>query len=439
MIQQIVINEHSDVISQKTFYVEQVKLIILDELQNAELDQVSVYQTNGKQNTLLGGTKKRLVVLANCPTVHPNSILIEVDGNAIASFYYEDDAGHHLNIFENLFAEYSEQNLNKFHAIFREVDKFYRSQLNYYSWKHTNHKEELASEFQVTVRDAHLRTIEDDREKIQQYEDKIRSFSLDIRNMNANRIRLMNQIESAELKAEQVSTKLLNELDNIVNHPKVKDLIIRNGKFIIETEPIYAYHDKIDARYYIGNMRIELQPENTRVRFFGDNPRRSYWTERDPHPHVNGRNGEACLGNIAPTIAELCSQMELYALVMICIDFLESVNTDDPAGRNINRWDKVDDQGNIIDPARDYDEEDDDRWVCDSCEEYFSDDDESWQVYQSYVGNATGDGEWGSEYTVCTGCREEYYTYHDDIEAIVYDGHCVIRPDEDETVQEETA
>src|SRR5690606_9940189 len=122
-----------------------------------------------------------------------------------------------------------------------------------------------------------------------------------------------------------------------------------------------------------GSMKIVMNMSNTDVRFYNlDNPRHGYWTNEDPHPHVSGGNNTACLGNVASTIAELCSRNEVYALALMCIDFLENANTTDPAGAKVVNWDEVDEEGNII---RSGEEDDEENEFCDCCQSHHREED----------------------------------------------------------------
>ena len=72
---------------------------------------------------------------------------------------------------------------------------------------------------------------------------------------------------------------------------------------------------KNNERYLMGCYKIAINLNNAIVIFFNTNEhfcRKSYWTNYDPHPHVNGNSGEACLGNISATIADLVGQKEFF-------------------------------------------------------------------------------------------------------------------------------
>lgn len=437
--------------SYKRFIKEQVRIYLTD----AKLEVIDVYNMKGVSSTTLAGNKERLVILGNhtqsgagneraeingISLLNPcgaGTLITSEDGVVLAEVLKPENGSHlQLNILFDLFGAFNDVNRALFKYIMKELnEKVFRKELLDFSWKHTTQREKLTAVFTEQIKVSQEKYIKDDTRRVNNIEDQIREYIRELKNRYDERIRLNNQIESAKARLDKVDDKLIKDLDNIIANKKVKDLYIRDNKFVVETNPIYAYHDKTGERYYIGNMRIEMQPSNTDVRFYGDNPRRSHWTQADPHPHVDGHNGHACLGNVGSTIAELCSQMELYALTMICIDFLESVNTEDSAGRNIINWDKVDEEGKVI-IAPEPEPEPEDTWVCDFCEETCPDHEESFRVFESYTGDAEGNGNWGEERFVCEDCLNDHYIYHECLDEHIREGHCDIEEDEEEEEEE---
>jgi hypothetical protein len=420
----------------KEEYKDSIRKVIQDTLTHSEIHTLTMYLFDGAGSNVKSGNSRELNILAH-HSIMPlwddaEQTIIERDGVNLAQYITHKRGNewrtNQLIIFDNLFEEFNEENRTDFEYIIKMLDAIFYQQLLDYSWKSTSKKDELTRNFTEAIRVQQSRYLEEDKQNLETAERKLREYMNYIKSYSDKRIRLQSNIESAQTRIAGVGERLLKDLDNIVANPKVKELFIRDGKFSIETNPIYAYHDVTGDRYYIGNMRIELNPEHTSVKFFGDNPRKSYWTTHDPHPHVSGNTNEACLGNISGTIAELCSQMEIYALSMVCIDFLESVNTSDTAGKNIVNWDRVDDEGNVIEHSHDQDYD----WYCDRCVEGHDDNETSYQVYESYTGDAEGNGDWGTESYVCEDCIHEYYTFHEILDAYIRDGECDIDEDDDE-------
>lgn len=306
------------------------------------------------------------------------------------------------------------------------------------SWKNQAVRESLMMYLENTLVGRHKQVVDSERQRIAEYESQIREFTRNLKLINDSRTRAMQSLQTSEKVTATMKEKVVKELDQIANHEKVKDVIIHNRGYTVYTHPLYCHHDITGERYYLGEMTIDLRPERTDVRFYGSNGRRSYWTAHDPHPHVNGDDGIACLGNLSPTIAQLCSEMELYALTMVCIEFLESVNTSDIAGANIRNWDKVDKDGNIIQAPNLFEEEEEREydWHCDHCEEGRYDGDEGYTVYTSYEGASNGQGHWGNEIYVCNECAHEYYEYEEVLGEYVRIDRCNIEEDEEELTVE---
>lgn len=334
-------------------------------------------------------------------------VITSTDGVPLAEYFSDYNE---LNILFDVFKEYNPGNTLIFKYIMNQWAETYWKRIELEnSWLHTSNKNDLTKRFEERLKRSLESTIEENKRQAQSYERNIDDMKRKIKQYYDNMIRLRNQVEMEESNLTDVNAKLIKDLDLIVAHPKVDDLHIKNGKFIVFIPEVYCYDDH-NRRFYIGNFRVEIKMENADVKFFGDNPKRSYWTSNDPHPHVNGRDGSACLGNVSSTIAELCSRNEIYALVLTCIDFLESANTSDPAGRNVTNWQRVDEEGKPISEPRE--EISGDTWTCDHCEEEQSENEEINYAY----GYINDDGEPREERRICTACLEEDYHYDYDVE-----------------------
>lgn len=332
----------------------------------------------------------------------------------------DEDGFKIFNILFDLFPDNADINYTAFEYIvnaFKNEVLAMRERRN--SWIHSDQKEQLTQIFTESIKRGRTARIEDDKRQMRSYENAIRDYTTEIKRKSDQLIAMRIRVDADERNLNAVDEKLIKDLDNIVAHEKIKDLHIKNNKFIIHTVPLYFYDDREDTRYYGGSYRIEINPDNTDVKFFGDNPRQGYWTEQDPHPHVSGSSGGACLGNVSSTIAELCSQMEIYALALVTIDFLESVNSNDPAGAKCVNWDVVNEEGEVIEEATG---ERDVTWTCEHCDESMTDDDESTTVYQTVNGEG-GDAEAVDPIDVCDECRFQHYHWSDHFNGYVHDDY----------------
>ena len=173
--------------------------------------------------------------------------------------------------------------------------------------------------------------------------------------------------------------KVRKDIELIKNDKKVKNVIFSkdgNKNFlVVETNPLIMRGTKNpnDLRY-IGEskIKINISPSTVDVRFYTEQKRKGYWSDQDPHPHVS-ELGSPCLGSASEIIAQLLVSREWYALATICINFLESYNEDDVAGKNYKYYDKVtlNEDGSMEigkSGSRGEDERDeDDYFICDGC------------------------------------------------------------------------
>lgn len=226
-------------------------------------------------------------------------------------------------------------------------------------------------------------------------------------------IRYRNDLEVTETIGVTGLENFIKGLDQIAQHPQVSNILVKDDLITIYIDKVYAYArvKGEERRYYIGNMHVKININNADVRFFGDNGRRSVWTSHDPHPHVNGGDGRACLGNVSATIAELCSQKEIYPLFLVCLDFLENANTEDSAGKKVVHWDEVDEEGNLVKHAHE------NVVCCQRCDEEADEE----NMYTVYTDFDSDDGSVLNPEQWCEDCRDNYGSFIDRLDEIVSD------------------
>ena len=230
---------------------------------------------------------------------------------------------------------------------------------------------------------------------------------------------------------------LAKDIESILSHPLTHGVVVDKRTLNIFTKNIDIY-DEDGNRYRGNNYRIAFDYGMYSVRFYGQDDdlcRKSYWTEKDPHPHVNGETGIACLGDAGSMISIAMNEHELYASYVIAINFLQQVNTDDPAGKYIRNWDCIDDEGNIIDNPHEGVVE------CSNCGRLINEDDEDEYYECPICGEIFCDecGCWieSEERYVCDSCLNEYYSYCDQCGTYVRSEDVVATLDECEIICEE--
>ena len=320
-------------------------------------------------------------------------VIISPEGIPIAE--YKKDKGIMCVLFD-LLGKYDEDVIKIFEYIISEFNKkVILPQQTKYSWKLTDDKEELIQTFLKHLKQNRLEDIEADKAKLRDYEENIERYRRELKKWYDQSIWLRDSITNAEQKTGNVSSGIIKDLDNISNHPKIIDLSIKNNKLIVKTKPLVATNQK-GEHFMVGAYTIDIIPNEVDITIITDTKRRSYWSRYDNHPHVNDL-GKACFGNVDSTLAELCSQNELYAIVMVIIDFLESINIDDAAGRMCYSWDRCDSEGNITYKAEI-------EVMCDCCNELYLPSELN-TAYDIRTDNGDLDG----EVSVCDNCIGEYY------------------------------
>ena len=332
-------------------------------------------------------------------------------GDLVIAEYLPDE--HVLNILFDLFGEetFDPNVLKIFEKILADLNDNYLKHASVAnSWVKTPDKQALIQKTKNEYSVVAERALQENKKDLAYYKEQNRELQLRLKQNFDRMLKLQEEINNTTTILQNTIEKFINDLQLISNMEKVEDLYYENYKLIIHTIPLYIVSDR-GKRYYGGKYEITVDTNSGEVTFFNkDNPRHGYWTEEDPHPHVDGDSGTACFGNASEIVAELCSQKEFYALTTVLIDFLESTNTCDAAGSMIISWDEVDCTGNIIkygiyggfeDPTE-----------CEECGEIFEGE-EGITAYQTLYEDEDGEMYVEDEIYICPYCVENYYSYND--------------------------
>lgn len=210
------------------------------------------------------------------------------------------------------------------------------------------------------------------------------------------------------------------DFKSILDHKYVKDVYInsKQNELIIETDYIDIYDE--DDNKFKGN-KYELVFDFNRMTCYisgldEDYCRKSYWTETDPHPHVNGETGEACWGSAGCMLTENMNNYEIYASFIVVLNFLQQVNTEDAAGKFIRNWDCISEDGKDLEnPYKGdylrcttcgYEIESENAYYCEDCEEHMCDDH---AYYIDYGNKYVCEECFDNEYVTCDHCSERMH------------------------------
>lgn len=240
----------------------------------------------------------------------------------------------------------------------------------------------------------------------------------------------MNRVKVLSCETEKDYT---SDMEAILNHKYVTSAIaLPTGKTVeIKTDYIDIYDEK--GNKFKGNkylLSFDFDDMTCYIEGMDeDYCRESYWTENDPHPHVDGNNGEACWGSAGSMLVENMNNYELYASFIVVLNFLQQVNTSDPAGAYIRNWDCIDEEGNDLDNPYEgnyetccvceYEMSEDDRYYCEDCDDYMCVDHAYWIDNDSkYVCQ----GCYEDNYTMCDNCSDKMH--NDDAWHFEHDTYC---------------
>lgn len=183
------------------------------------------------------------------------------------------------------------------------------------------------------------KTVEGTKKAIETGEDKVRKLTEDL-------VRTQRELNGSRRKLEQLETckggeleKYAKEFDKFLTIPKVKNVEAGDGVVKVFTDTLYCVDPRTKVRHEIGAFRIEIYTNgaNNGVRWFNLTRRVDGHSDKMHAPHVFSE-GNACFGNTAESFAELIGSYEFAACAMLAIQFVESVNVDDTAGRHIDKW-----------------------------------------------------------------------------------------------------
>ena len=112
---------------------------------------------------------------------------------------------------------------------------------------------------------------------------------------------------------------------------------VEGQSIVVFTEVLNCRDNRTGYLHEIGAFKIELP-------FAGNSP---IWTnltrrvkgfkENQHAPHI-WAGGDACLGNAAHIFPDLFTNRQFAVAAQIAIEFVESANTNDPAGKHISSW-----------------------------------------------------------------------------------------------------
>lgn len=140
-----------------------------------------------------------------------------------------------------------------------------------------------------------------------------------------------------EASRPQVEAKYADEFDRLAELPHVVRVAMDGNKICVFTDRMFVEHG--GNRYDIGDFRLEVYTDgsNGGVCMFNLTRTIDGYETGMQGPHVM-RSGKPCLGNLKEAIPQYIGEGEYSIVVMLCVQYLQSVNVSDAAGKHINNW-----------------------------------------------------------------------------------------------------
>jgi hypothetical protein len=127
------------------------------------------------------------------------------------------------------------------------------------------------------------------------------------------------------------------EYEGLLKVPKVKDVRVEANAIAIFTEVLNCRDDRTGRLHEIGAFKIQIPFQGSSPIWTNLTRKVDGYKERQNHPHI-WSEGDACLGSSETLFQDLFASREFAIAAQLAIEFVESANTKDPAGKYISKW-----------------------------------------------------------------------------------------------------
>ena len=217
--------------------------------------------------------------------------------------------------------------------------------------------------------DSKKTSIERNESEIKTYQRRLEGIRDKIQFLILNKDKLEGELK--ELQEQAASGNVVDENIKFQLEEIMKLKNVKKVEFDEQYRDLYVFTKMLYIKvgkftYRIGEFKIKLHCLNKtqlqkgfgirEPRFINLTPgcrRLSYWGKKCHHPHVS-ESGDPCLGN-GRAIYDCLRESDIFGATVLALEYLQSVNTSDPAGRHITSWDIVDEEDNVIQLGYKYD------------------------------------------------------------------------------------
>lgn len=208
-------------------------------------------------------------------------------------------------------------------------------------------KPELSADLKKRYADMCMKRFDEAKEEKAEVLNALEGQIKQLRNRLTTALRDYNlkKAKTAHVSKDDYRKRLENEIDKIYQMSKVKKVTIsKDGTLSVTTDILYCTNSATGLEHEIGAFRIEVRglgedyfSEEDSLLFHNLTRKTNAMEEEMQAPHVFS-DGVACLGSLEDVLPDLYSEYECAAIVMLAIQFIETANVDDDAGRYITAW-----------------------------------------------------------------------------------------------------
>jgi hypothetical protein len=155
------------------------------------------------------------------------------------------------------------------------------------------------------------------------------------------------KIGGESMVTEEMSKQCYEQLKSTAH---VKSIMFgKNFTFRVETDTLYCYNPRAKTTHEIGAFLVKVDPNAALERsIIWTNKTRKDPRAGHPAPHVHP-DGHACLGNMTEALPSVMGSLDIVVITQLAIQFIESVNIDDPFGQHLEYFPVVNKDKVIVD------------------------------------------------------------------------------------------
>jgi hypothetical protein len=145
-----------------------------------------------------------------------------------------------------------------------------------------------------------------------------------------------------DVSQPDLEARFAEEFDRTVALDKVLKVSVTNNGYTVFTDTLFAVAPDTNKRYEIGNFLIHIRPTGETAGVFLINRTRRVDAVRPGMnaPYVYG-DGTAVTDDVTEVLMELLGRGEISALVDLAIQYIETVQPENPLTADLNKWPEV--------------------------------------------------------------------------------------------------